>query len=108
MVDWKKLQKQIPDKVQITSSVYYEVLWSDNVDGKDHYGLTDLNNKQIIIKKGMKPKITVITFLHECTHAASYEYDLNLTETQVLNIEKFIYYILKQNNIFRKKRNEKI
>lgn len=64
-------------------------------------GETRFDTRQILIELGHSAKQTVITYIHELTHAFSGEYDLGLTETQVLKIENTIYYLLKHNNLFR-------
>lgn len=103
-ISWKKLVKAIPSKVQISAKVSYDVVWQkDIVDTKGNhlYGLTDLNNHIIFIRMDMAPRLTVETFLHEVTHCFSEEYNLNLTETQVLAIEHAIPYLIKKNNLFK-------
>lgn len=106
---WSKLVKKIPAKVQISKKVTYNVRWADKLETKsyDLYGETDLNAKQITILKNMSPKQTIETYIHECLHAFSHEYEINLTENQILAMEKTFYYVLKNDNIFKGKRNER-
>jgi hypothetical protein len=103
MVKWNKLLKLIPSQIQISPYTKYRVLWTDNFP-KDHRqeGETNFDLKQIVIRHGQSPRETLGTYLHECLHAFSDEYDINLTETQVQKLEKSIYYWLKKNNIFNK------
>lgn len=100
-VDWKKLKRKIPHRVQLGHTVHYEVVWADSFVDPHTMGETRFDSRQIVIKKGLTPKMTVVTFLHEVAHAYSYIYNLNLTETQVLNMEKGFYYLLKNGNIFK-------
>jgi hypothetical protein len=59
------------------------------------------DDKQILIEQGNKPKLTTTTYFHEVAHAFSHEYDIGLTETQILKIEKALHYILKEGNILK-------
>lgn len=101
-VSWKHLVKQIPSRVQIGPKVFYDVVWSkDLVDSKGNYlyGLTDLTNRVITIRMDMSPKLTVETYAHELLHCFSEEFDINLTETQVLRFEHILPYLLKKGNL---------
>jgi len=102
MVNWNKFVKRIPSKIKIGSSVY-KIFWVDEfpLDPLQE-GETDGELKQIIIRKGQNVKETVGTYLHECLHAFSFEYDINLTETQVTKLEKSLHYWFKPNNVFKK------
>ena len=84
-----------PTKVRITSKVAYEVLWIEGFDNPDQMGVCDPIKRQIVIKSGMKPKVTRDTFVHEVLHAISFEVPkLNLTENQVELLEVSISKIL--------------
>lgn len=104
-VDYKKIIKQIPHRVQLGAKIFYEVLWVESFPDPKVMGETRFNPTQIVIKKGMKPKETVITFFHELAHAYSSECDMNLTESQILKFEKKLYYLLKDNNILQNGNN---
>jgi putative protein kinase ArgK-like GTPase of G3E family len=94
--DWKKKVRNIPAKVQIASKVWYDITWQKEIVdtvGNHLCGFTDLNNKIITIKMDMSPKLTVETFMHECFHAFSEEFELSLTENQVLGMEKMVPYL---------------
>lgn len=103
-VDWKKYARSIPDRIQVGPKAYYDILWTENFDGKPYCGTTSFDPKQITLKMGMSPKLTVVTLLHELAHAVSFEFDVNLTENQVLGIEKAFYYALKPDNVFKFKK----
>src|SRR6266700_2249531 len=105
-MDWKKLAQNIPHQVQLSKKGTYEVLWTDNF--KDHSTIGEMrpDNKQIVIKKDQTPKNTTITYLHEILHAISEECQANLTESQILKLEKSFYYILKDSNIFKGKNDK--
>jgi hypothetical protein len=102
MVNWKKLVKRIPNKVQLSRKGEYEIVWVESFKEDDVVGETRFDRKQIAIKDKMSAKNTVITYLHEVTHGLSAEHNIQLTENQVLAIEKGLYYLLKDGNIFKK------
>jgi Zn-dependent peptidase ImmA (M78 family) len=102
--DWGKIRRQIPARVHIKRGVYYEVVWIEkDREKQDWVGITRLDTKQIVMELGHSDKETVHTYLHELAHAVSHEYDLGLTETQVLKFEKATYYLLKSDNLFKEK-----
>lgn len=107
MVNWKKLVKEIPHKVHIGFKQYFEVVWVDDFPDGNTYGETRYDKKQIALKKGLSNKITVLTYLHEITHSVSFIYEVGLTETQVLKIESSLTTILKDGNVFTKKKRKK-
>lgn len=76
-------------------------MWIDSFLDPETMGETRFDPKQIILKKGYSDKETVHTYLHECLHALSHEFDIGLTEEQVKSFEKGLYYILKSNNLFK-------
>ena len=103
-INWKKLVKQIPSRVQIGPKTYYDIVWStDLVDTKGNYlyGLTDLNHRVITIRMGMPAKLTMETYTHELLHSFSEEYGINLTEKQVLRSEHILPYLLKSGNLLK-------
>lgn len=103
-VNWKKKVTQIPSKVQIAPKLFYDIVWQKelvNASGHKLCGLTDFTNKLITIQMDMPAKLTIETYLHEVTHAMSEEYELGLTENQVLKIEHALPYVLKKNNLFK-------
>ena len=102
MVNWKNLVKKIPNKVQLSKRGEYEIVWVDSFKQDDVVGETRFDRKQIAIKKKMSPKNTVITYLHEVAHGLSAEHDMQLTENQILALEKGLYYLLKDGNLFKK------
>lgn len=99
-INWKKLVKQIPGKVQITPKVSYDVVWQKEIvdtQGKFLYGLTDISNKVITIRMDMSAKDTMNTFFHELTHAVDEEFKIGLTENQTLDMENFLPVLIKLN-----------
>lgn len=95
-INWKKKVRNIPAKVQIAPKVQYDITWQKeilNTKGDHLCGFTDFDNKIINIQLGMSPKLTAETAWHECLHAWSHHYNINLTENQVLALEKILPYI---------------
>jgi hypothetical protein len=101
MVNWKKLVKKIPNKVQLSKKGEYEIVWVDSFKEKDVVGETRFDRKQIAIKNKMSAKTTIITYLHEVAHGLSAEHEIQLTENQILSLEKGLYYLLKDGNLFK-------
>lgn len=93
MINWKRLTEHIPFSVTINNKVNYEILYVDDFKDGNTLGETRFAPRQIVIKKNLKPKLTVITFLHELAHAFSNEHNVDLTETQILALEKCFYNI---------------
>lgn len=102
-VNWRRLVTQIPNRVQVNKKDYYEVLWVDGFTNELTLGETRFDLRQIVLKKNQSPKQTIVTFMHELVHCFFTEHDIHLTETDVLKTEKFFYYILKPDNIFKGK-----
>lgn len=92
MVNWKKLKNQIPSSFKIKGKTW-EVLWVDQFI-EDHIGETRFDKRQVVLKNKLSPKLTVHTFIHEIFHVISYDTDANLTEKQVLALEKATPYLL--------------
>ncbi len=95
--NWKKLRKNIPNKLHVGYGKQYEVFWQDGLkpgsDGKRVYGETRFEPNQIILDSNQSDKEAVMTVVHEAYHALSAEHDINLTETQVILLEKCFPYI---------------
>jgi hypothetical protein len=103
MIDWFKYFSRIPAQVKIGKSTY-QILWVvEFPKDKEQLGESRFDElKQIIIKIGQSNKESVHTYWHECLHAASEEYEIGLTENQVLKLEKFLPNILKNGNLWMK------
>lgn len=101
MIDWRKLLKRIPNTVTVKKSHSFEVVWTTEFKDTHIVGMTRFEPKQILLKTGESNKETVHTYIHELIHAVSDAYDVGLTESQVLKLEKALYYLIKPNNIFK-------
>jgi predicted RNA-binding protein Jag len=104
-VNWKKLKCRIPHKVSLGQHRVYEVLWVDRfIDpttmGETRFPVDERNTRQIVLKRDMNARDTVLTYLHELTHAMAYEADITLTESQVRALESKYFHLLKRGNVF--------
>ncbi len=97
--------KQIPNRVQVSNTVYYEILWTDEFKQHDIMGEARHDMKQIVILKNLSPKETVKTYMHEIAHVFSDHYKFSMTERQVLFFEKCLTYTLKSGNIFKSEKS---
>lgn len=97
-IKWSLFKNAIPNKVQFKKAVYEILYTEDFLDGKT-LGETRFNPHQIVLKTNESDKETFHTYIHECLHAASNEYDIGLTEGQVRKLEKSIQDWLKPGNI---------
>lgn len=100
-INWKKLFKRIPVSIQLTKKVKYDITWARPDPSLDHVGITHLEAKHIVVSLDLKPRAAVHTYIHEVLHAISEEYDANLSEKQVLALEKALYFVLKPGNLFK-------
>ncbi len=94
MINWNKVKQNIPHRFKVKNKSEYETLYIEELDGGKTVGHARFNEKQIIIVNKLSPKQTVSTWFHELLHIVSHEYDANLTEKQVLALEKAIPYLL--------------
>lgn len=99
-INWKKLFKRIPPSVKIGKRTY-EIVWVDEFMGVPKLGETRFDKPQIALLIKQTPKQAVSTYLHEVLHAVSFEENVNLTENQVLALEKSLLYVLKTDNLFK-------
>lgn len=102
MINWKRLVKQIPISVSIAKEKY-EIVWIQDFKDGTTLGETRFDPKQIVIKSNESPKLTVHVYIHEVIHAISNEFNIGLTESQVLALEEALSTILKKDNVFKAK-----
>lgn len=87
MIKYKSLKQNIPHRVK-ANGTEYEVLYTDNFKDLKTDGEARFDPPQIIIRNNLGAKETILTYYHEWLHVLSAEYDINLTETQVLKMEQ--------------------
>lgn len=108
MVKWASYRKKIPSHIKILG-VEFEIVYIDTFKGNNLLGETvfcdnQLGGNQIRLKKNLSNKEMVSTYLHEVLHAISFVTNANLTETQVLALEKSVPSLLKPNAFFKGKK----
>lgn len=94
----KKKYPTIPAHTKVTNKRTYETLYTDDFKDGNTMGEARHEPPQIVIQKGHNERETFSTYIHELCHAADFEYNIKLTEDQVLKLEKAIMHILKLNN----------
>jgi hypothetical protein len=107
MVNWKDLLNRIPHTVHTGYKHRFEIVWVDDFPDGKTAGETRFDPLQIAIKKGQSDKEAVLTYLHEVLHAVSHTHDIGLTETQVRKLEKALTPLLKDDNVFTKKKRKR-
>jgi hypothetical protein len=106
MAKWKDLSNRIPHRIHLGKKHYAEVVWVDDFPDGKTLGETRFEPLQIAIKKKQSDKETVLTYLHEVIHCIDSIHSIGLTETQVLKLEKALTPILKDDNVFTKKKRK--
>lgn len=99
-INWTKLTKRIPKSFKAGKNTF-KVKFIDKFDDGNHVGLSDWNNKCIYIKKKQSKEELVGTYIHECLHIFSDEFQIKLTEKQVGKLEKTLQFWLLTGNIFK-------
>lgn len=95
----KRKYPAIPSHVKTKSKRDYEVTFIDQFKDLKQLGECRQDPPQIVIKTGQSSKEEYSTFIHEVLHALSFDYDINLTESQVLKLEKALLNLLKLNKL---------
>lgn len=96
--NYSRLRKNLPNKIRTKSRSSYELFWStdfhfDQADGSKTYGITRYDPKQIVINSNQGDTETIHTVFHEFIHALSGDYEVGLTESQVMKLEKSFMYV---------------
>ena len=99
-VNWKKLYKRIPKSFNIGKKEF-KVYWLNEFPDKKQVGESDWNNKLMQLKRDETYKDTVHTYIHECLHLFSDEFEIKLSEKQVQGLEKTLKYWVESGNIFK-------
>lgn len=92
----KQYLKNMPDKVQTGPKQFCEILYADKIRGDDGtLGEARPDTRQIVISTNQSDKEKLMTAFHEYIHFLSFDYNINLTENQVLALEKAMPYLIK-------------
>jgi len=94
----------LPASIRLTAKKKYEVLIIKELDnglyGECRQDYDGLNQIVLASKQFKNKKDVLITFIHELIHAISFEYlpdKQQLTESQVMKLERGVYNVLKLN-----------
>lgn len=92
---------KLPNRIRITSRIDYEVLVSNCINDEESFvfGECRHDEKQIVINPDQSKTEALKTLIHEALHAVSFEYDIDLTETQVSRLENGLWKVLKLNKL---------
>lgn len=92
----------IPSSVVISSKRHIHVGTTDAPgDDRSLCGEWWPRERIIWINRNIAPDLQVITYLHELLHAISDDYDIGLSERQILKLEKAFPYLLEKGNVFK-------
>lgn len=105
MINWKRYVERLPHVVKVRKN-QYPICWIEKFPDPQLLGITEFEQRKIILKTGQTNKNCVKTYLHEVVHAFSHEFDIGLTESQVKKIELALYWVLLPGNLFRKRRRK--
>ena len=95
---------KIPNKIHFCGKDYIVEIVK-NLDGRDNWGRTSLEEQKIYLEKDTHSQKQEETFIHELIHIAYRNIKSNLEEKEEENLvkawSKNIYGILKDNNLFK-------
>lgn len=86
-------QKDYPKEIYCTNEVY-RLLFVKDLPG---YGVTDWAKKTIKIKKGISPRETFKTFVHEVLHVIEFEYGIKIKHKTIYALEPAIVEVILDN-----------
>ncbi len=86
-------QDKYPSKIHVGSEVYTIKF----VRGLKCYGVTDSGDKTIKIKKGLSPRETMKTLIHELLHAVDFEHDIGIKHKKVYALEEALFGLIYDN-----------
>lgn len=87
------LQSAYPKAIHFAPYVY-RIIFVKNLDC---YGETDPVKKTIKIKKGLSPRMTLTTFIHELLHVIEFDQPVKLKHKTVYKLEQAIVELLLDN-----------
>lgn len=96
----EKLLSKLPSHIRVTSKSSYELLEIEDFKEGDRDGECRPTPQQIIVRKGLSPSNKFSTYVHETIHALNFEYEIGLSEAQVLKLEAAIMKLGILNKIF--------
>lgn len=101
-INWKNLAARIPKSFKVRKNTF-KIEFVTRFEDGTHVGLSDYDKKTIYLKKGQSKKELVHTYIHECLHIFSDEYNLKISEKQVQGLEKTLTFWILNGNIFKRR-----
>lgn len=86
-------QKAYPKEIHFAPYVYKIIF----VKGLNCYGETDPVKKTIKIKKGLSPRMTLTTFVHELLHVVEFDQPVKLKHKTIYKLEQALVELLLDN-----------
>jgi hypothetical protein len=84
----------------VVNKRHYTVTFTDEIAGRpDVLGECHHEPPIILLKSKQSEKEVFSTLIHELVHVFDFEYDINLTETQVQKLEKAVIRFLNKNQL---------
>jgi len=102
-INWKAFKERIPARVQVGARRFFEIVWVQSFSDPSIFGETRFSPDQIALRAVDSEKEICHTYYHELLHAFSDQYEVGLTEAQVMKLEKALHYILKDGNLIKEK-----
>lgn len=88
--------KKLPKKIKVGRHSY-SVKYMEEIEEGKLLGVCYLDDKRIEVAMEKGQREAESTILHEMLHAISEEYDLNLSEKRVIQLEKGLFETLERN-----------
>jgi hypothetical protein len=94
----RKIKDSLPNQKSYPEAIYvgaeaYKITFEDMRD----FGMTNFSKQRIYIKKGMSPRETFSTFIHEVLHAMEHEHNIRIKHKVIYKLEKALYELLVDN-----------
>lgn len=89
----------IPSHVKIKNKCVYEILIIDKFPDEDKLGECRFYSRQIVIAKNQTKRQMIKTFIHEVSHAISYERKIKISHEAVYQLEDAILYFVTRNKL---------
>lgn len=89
-------EMKLPDRIKV--GLYTLTISRDNrLLGDDTAGSCRLSNAEVVVKTGMAPQETVLTFLHEIAHVYECLWEGDVDERRAVRLSGFLYELLRDN-----------
>lgn len=89
-------KSEYPFRIKI-NKVFYTIIFVEQIEYRDPFGLCDFERKVILLKNKQSQKDLFKTFLHEILHAMEFEYNIPITHKIIYQLEESVFQLLKDN-----------